>query len=142
MFVKVNEEEIEIPENSTARDLSELLNLRSPEEAIGVSINTTAKDLSHTLQDGDNITFFHFNDSAGKEIFWHTSAHVLAQAVLRLWPEAKPTIGPPIEGGFYYDFANLNISEKDLPSIEKEMKKIVKENYNTKKALFQIKKKL
>ena len=140
MFVKVNEEEIEIPEHSTARDLSELLNLRSPEEAIGVSINTTAKDLSHTLQDGDNITFFHFNDSAGKEIFWHTSAHVLAQAVLRLWPEAKPTIGPPIEGGFYYDFANLNISEKDLPCIEKEMKKIVKENYNTKKSSFSNKK--
>ena len=54
---------------------------------------------------------------------------MLAQAVLRIWPKAVPTIGPPIENGFYYDFANLDISEGDFPRIEKEIKKILGENF-------------
>jgi len=56
----------------------------------------------------------------------HSTAHLLAAAVTSLWPKAKPTLGPPIEDGFYYDFADLDISEKDLPKIEKKMKQIVK----------------
>jgi threonyl-tRNA synthetase len=60
----------------------------------------------------------------------------LAQAVLRLWPDAKPTIGPPIEAGFYYDFADLHISDEDFPRIEKEMQAIVKENYLSQRELF------
>lgn len=60
----------------------------------------------------------------------------MAQAVLRLWPDAKPTIGPPIEAGFYYDFADLHISDEDFPRIEKEMQAIVKENYLSQRELF------
>ena len=67
------------------------------------------------------MILWNFEDPEGKEIFWHTSAHVLAQAILRLWPDAQPTIGPPIENGFYYDFANLHISDADFERIEKEM---------------------
>ena len=73
----------------------------------------------------DQVIIWNFNDPQGKEIFWHTSAHVLAQAILRIWPEAQPTIGPPIENGFYYDFANLHISDADFERIEKEMQAIV-----------------
>ncbi|MCK4934935.1 MAG: threonine--tRNA ligase, partial [Simkaniaceae bacterium] len=68
------------------------------------------------------------------------SAHVLAQAILRLYPEALPTIGPPIAEGFYYDFANLSISEDDFPIIEKEIQKIIKENHQIERHVFKDKK--
>ena len=54
---------------------------------------------------------------------------MLAQAILRLWPDAKPTIGPPIENGFYYDFAKLTISDADFEKIEKEARRSYEENY-------------
>ena len=54
----------------------------------------------------------------------HSTAHLLAAAVLQIWPEAKPTIGPSIENGFYYDFDNLKISEDDLTNIEEKMHKL------------------
>ena len=80
--------------------------------------------------------FWNFDDLEGKEVFWHTSAHVLAQAILRLWPDAKPTIGPPIENGFYYDFANLTISEADFEKIEKEVEKIRQRKLQTRTRTF------
>lgn len=120
---------IELPEGSTAKDLAEKLNMRGPQEALGASINGKTVDLSHSLTQGDTVILWDFQDTEGKEIFWHTSAHVLAQAILRIWPDAQPTIGPPIENGFYYDFANLHISEDDFEKIEKEMQSIISENY-------------
>lgn len=122
-----------LPEGSTAKDLAEKLNLKGPDQALAVKVNGKIYDLSHPLKEGDKIILLSFEDSQGKEVFWHTSAHVLAQAILRLWPEAKPTIGPPIENGFYYDFANLNISDADFEKIEKEMKAIVAENFFSKR---------
>lgn len=122
---------VELPDGSTARDLAEKLNLRGPNQALGVNVNGKNYDLAHPLKDGDEVVLWSFEENEGKEIFWHTSAHVLAQAILRLFPEAKPTIGPPIENGFYYDFANLTVSEEDLERIEKEMKSIVAENYKS-----------
>ena len=130
MFINIKDHgKQEFPQDSTAKDVTEKLNLRDPSQAVGVSINGEMRDLLTPLTDGDELIFYSFGDTVGKEVFWHTSAHVLAQAVLRLWPEATPTIGPPIEAGFYYDFANLEISESDFPKIEKEIQKIVKENY-------------
>ncbi len=70
-----------------------------------------------------------FKEQEGKKAFWHTSAHVLAQAVKRLWPETKCAIGPAIENGFYYDFEfAFAFSEEKLKDIEDEMRKIVKES--------------
>ncbi|MCL2740472.1 MAG: threonine--tRNA ligase, partial [Oscillospiraceae bacterium] len=68
------------------------------------------------------------NNIEEKKRFWHTSSHVLAQAVLRLYPDAKLAIGPAIDNGFYYDFDNLPIAESDLEKIEAEMAKIVAAN--------------
>jgi threonyl-tRNA synthetase len=137
MFVKLKDQKaVEIPDNSTAKDLAEKINLRGPDQAIGVTINGKKHDLSHPLMDGDQVEFINFDDPKGKEIFWHTTAHVLAQAILRLYPDAKPTIGPPIENGFYYDFADLIISDADFEKIEKEMQAIVSENYISKKEVF------
>lgn len=120
---------LELPEGSTAKDLAEKLNLRGPNEALGASINGKTVDLAHPLREGDKVILWNFDDPEGKEIFWHTSAHVLAQAILRIWPDAQPTIGPPIENGFYYDFANLTLSDTDFERIEKEMQTIISANY-------------
>lgn len=127
---------VELPPHSTAKDLAEKLNLRNPNESLAVEINGTVRDLTTHLHDGDKVTLLNFEDPKGKEVFWHTSAHVLAQAILRLFPNAKPTIGPPIENGFYYDFADLTISENDLENIEAEVEKILKENYQSKRIEF------
>jgi len=140
MQIQVNEKSIEMPEGSSAKDLAEKLNLRAPNQALAVQIGGQLYDLGHSLSDGDQVRFINFEDPEGKELFWHTSAHVLAQAILRLWPSAQPTIGPPIDGGFYYDFANLTISDADFGKIEAEVEKILDENYKTTRHLFKDKK--
>jgi len=129
MIIKFKDSSIELPEKSNAKDLADKLNLKGPHEALGACVNGKTVDLSHALEEGDQVILWNFNDPEGKEIYWHTSAHVLAQAVLRLWPDAQPTIGPPIENGFYYDFANLHISDADFENIEKEMQHIISTNY-------------
>lgn len=76
-----------------------------------------------------SVTEAKFEEELGREAFRHTCAHVLAQAVKRLYPNAKCAIGPAIENGFYYDFDfGFNFSEKDMQAVEKEMKKIVNES--------------
>ena len=69
------------------------------------------------------------NDPEGLKVIRHTASHVMAEAVKRLFPEAKVTIGPAIEDGFYYDFDNPPFSREDLDKIEAEMKKIIKEGH-------------
>src|SRR5262245_53609833 len=95
----------DVPQGTIAWDLADSLNLKAPHQALTVRINGSFRDLNTLLAENDTVQFFSFDDPEGKEVFWHTSAHVLAQAILRLWPSAQPTIGPPIEAGFYYDFA-------------------------------------
>lgn len=137
MLIKLkNKSTVVLEEGSTAKDLADKLNLKGPSESLGANINGKNFDLTKKLVDGDTVTLWSFDEPEGKEIFWHTSAHVLAQAILRLWPEAKPTIGPPIENGFYYDFANLTISDTDFDAIEKEMEAIINENYQSKRETF------
>ncbi|MDA8773870.1 threonine--tRNA ligase [Chlamydiia bacterium] len=105
-------------------------------QAVTVSVNGEFTDLSTTVNENDDIRFYEFDTAEGKEVFWHTTAHVLAQAVCRLWPEAKPTIGPPIDNGFYYDFHNLSLSESDFARIEKEMKAIIKQKFRPERRVF------
>ncbi|NGX62845.1 MAG: Threonine--tRNA ligase 2 [Candidatus Anoxychlamydiales bacterium] len=128
MFVFVKDEKNEIEPGATGYDLAKQLNLTTPDMAIAMKVNDKEYDLAKKLTNNDKIIFLSFSDEDGKDIYWHSSAHVLAQAVVRLYPNAKPTIGPPIENGFYYDFADLEITEDDLNKIEKEAKKIIAEN--------------
>ncbi|MCI5051649.1 MAG: threonine--tRNA ligase [Simkaniaceae bacterium] len=137
MMIKYQGKEIELEEGASGSDLVAKLSLNDPALAAAIKINGELRDFNHPLNPNDEVEILNFNDTEGKEVFWHTSAHVLAQAVLRLWPDAQPTIGPPIENGFYYDFANLEISEEDLPKIEKEIKKILGEKHKTKRFVFQ-----
>lgn len=140
MKVYVEESAVELADGARGLELAEKLNRRGPSESLAMNINGTLYDLTHQLKEGDKVVLLNFDDPQGKEIFWHTSAHVLAQAILRTWPDAKPTIGPPIESGFYYDFANLTISEQDFDRIEKEAESIIKENFRTKRYVFKDKK--
>ncbi|MBS0624697.1 MAG: threonine--tRNA ligase [Verrucomicrobia bacterium] len=141
MKIKIhNKPELELPQGSTARDAADKLHLTAPEQAVAVTVNGQLKDFATILQDGDILEFHNFDDPLGKEVFWHTSAHVLAQAILRLWPNAKPTIGPPIEQGFYYDFGNLTLSDEDFEKIEKEVENVLAENHKPERVEFSSKK--
>jgi threonyl-tRNA synthetase len=140
MLIKINKQKVELPEESSAKVLAEKLNLRGPDQSLAAKINGVMRDLSSPLRNDDEVELVHFEDPQGKEVYWHTSAHVLAQAILRLYPNAKPTIGPPIEQGFYYDFANLTISEDDFEKIEKEVQKVVDENYRSERYVLEGKK--
>ncbi|MCP4298056.1 MAG: threonine--tRNA ligase [Proteobacteria bacterium] len=119
----------QLQENSSGVELARKIKKEIKGAALAIRINGDMKDLSTPLSTKDIVDVITFEDEEGKEIFWHSSAHLLAQAVKRLYPEAQPTIGPSIEVGFYYDFANLQISFEDFPKIEDEMRKIVKERY-------------
>lgn len=134
--ILANKKSLNLPKNTTALEAAKALHLTAPEQAICVKINGELKDLSSSLNEGDTVEFFNFDDPEGRDVFWHTSAHVLAQAVLRLWPDALPTIGPPIDQGFYYDFANVTISEEDFPKIEKEIETILSENFKPLRSQF------
>ena len=80
-------------------------------------------------QDSD-FKVLKFEDKEGKQIFWHTSSHIMAYAISRLYPDAKFAIGPAIDNGFYYDIdLDHKLTQEDLPAILKEMKNIVKEGY-------------
>ncbi|MGN0389420.1 MAG: threonine--tRNA ligase [Wujia sp.] len=84
-------------------------------------------DLRTMIDKDCQLNILTFNDEAGKKTFWHTASHVLAQAVKHLYPDAKCTIGPAIDNGFYYDFDMPSLSREDLDKIEAEMKKLVKQ---------------
>ena len=92
------------------------------------TLNGEVVDLRTTINEDSEVNILTFNDSEGKKVFRHTTAHILAQAVKRLYPESKLAIGPAIDEGFYYDFdRDKSFSAEDISAIEKEMKKIVKE---------------
>jgi len=93
-------------------------------------INGEIRDLYTELHDGDKVKILTADDAESYELLRHSTAHVMAQAVQRLFPEAKIAIGPTIEDGFYYDFyvPDRAFSTEDLSQIEAEMRKIVAEN--------------
>ncbi|SHJ60619.1 threonine--tRNA ligase [Tepidibacter formicigenes] len=92
-------------------------------------VNEKTVGLDYKLEEDANVNLLKFEDEEGKEVFRHTSAHILAQAIKRLYPEAKLAIGPAIENGFYYDIdLNHRLTPEDLDKIQGEMKKIVKED--------------
>ena len=98
-------------------------------EVLCATVDGEVKDLTTPLNADCDVTLHTFEDEEGKKTFWHTASHVLAQAVKRLYPETKLTIGPSVANGFYYDFdSELPFDAEMMTAIEGEMKKIVKEN--------------
>ena len=118
----------EFPENSTIIEVARSLGAGLAKAACCGRIDGEVADLRTPLTADCKLEICTFDDEDGKKAFWHSTSHILAQAVKRLYPAAKLAIGPAIDNGFYYDFdVEKPFTPEDLEKIEAEMKKIVKE---------------
>lgn len=110
-------------------DILDDIDERLSKEAVAVRHNGKLFDLTKELNENGELEVITINSREGMEIFWHTSSHILAQAVKRIFPKAKLGFGPSTENGFYYDIDfGTNLELNDLSQIESEMEKIIKEN--------------
>ncbi len=109
-------------------EIAKMLGARLSKDALAAKVNDKVVDLSYPIKEDCKIEILTFDSKEGKEVYWHSSSHIMAAAVKRLYPDAHFGIGPSIEEGFYYDFDNLKINENDLVKIEEEIKKIIKED--------------
>jgi len=126
--VKFNEQVLELEEGLSVYDAAASVGPVS-RDFIAAKVNGEVSDMTKKLTEDCEISLLTFEDDDGKHVFRHTASHILAQAVKRLYPDAKLTIGPAIESGFYYDFdCDTAFTPDDLKNIEGEMQKIVKEN--------------
>lgn len=115
---------------TTAAEITKDISMGLYRNACCVLVDGKVKDLRTVIDSDCSFEVLTFDDEDGKKAFNHTASHVMAQAVKRLYPNAKLTIGPSIENGFYYDFdIDTHFTQDDLDKIEKEMKAIIKENY-------------
>ena len=113
----------------TVAEIAKDLGMGLYKSACAARVDGTVCDLRTALDHDCAVEILTFDDIDGKKAFWHTASHVLAQAVKRLYPEAKLAIGPAIDNGFYYDFdVERPFLPEDLEKLEAEMKKIVKED--------------
>ena len=120
---------LEYNEAKTAGDITKDISMGLFRNATCCKINGEVKDLRTVIDADATLEILTFDDEDGRKAFNHTASHIMAQAVKRLYPEAKLTIGPAIDNGFYYDFdVEKSFSPEDLTKIEAEMKKIVKED--------------
>src|ERR1700733_9343829 len=121
----------ELPEGTTALEFAQSIGPRLAQAAVAATVDGAEVDLSTVLPDGAEVTVLTADSDAGRAVLRHSTAHVLAQAVLRLWPGAHFAIGPVIEDGFYYDFAlagGAHFSDADLVRIESTMREILAED--------------
>ena len=123
-------EEGEFPAGVSVREVIEKLKPEMAKDVIVAKINGKLVDLTYKLDKDCTVEPITFENREGKEVYWHSTAHIMAAAVKRLFPDAKVTIGPPIENGFYYDFDyHRPFTPEDLEKIEEEMRKIIKEDH-------------
>lgn len=120
---------ISLENGASCFDAAKALSAGLAKKACAAKVNGENKDLRTELKDGDKLEILTFDDEYGRWTFRHTASHIMAQAVKRLYPDAKLTIGPAVDDGFYYDFdVEESFTTADLEKIEAEMKKIVKED--------------
>lgn len=120
----------EFEKGSSVLDIAKAISSGLARVAMAAEVDGQLADLRKPILQDSSLHINTFDDKNGKEAFWHTSSHILAQAVKRLFPEAKLAIGPAIDNGFYYDFDVKDpFTPEDLERIEEEMAKIVKEDY-------------
>ncbi len=115
--------------HSTGFDVARSISQGFARTCVAMEIDGQRGDLSRTIDHDTHIRFITTKDPEALDILRHTAAHVMAQAICRLYKDAKLTIGPSIEDGFYYDIDMESLSDSDFPKIEAEMKKIVKAGY-------------
>ncbi len=121
---------IEVEKGSSVLDVAKKISEGLARVATCASVNGETKDLRYEINEDCTLNIYTFdNDLEGKKAYWHTTSHIMAQAVKRLFPNVKLAIGPAIDNGFYYDYdIEKPFSQEDLENIEKEMANIIKEN--------------
>ena len=122
---------ITFPDNSvreyeagvTPYDIAMSISPRLAQDVLAASVNDQEWDISRPIDGDATIKLFKWDDPEGKHAFWHTSAHLLAEALQELYPGTKFGIGPAIENGFYYDVdtGDVKLTDADFPKIEKKM---------------------
>lgn len=119
----------EINKGTTVLQAAEAISAGLARNATAGEVNGKTVDLRYALNEDCMLNILTFDDTDGKSAYWHTTSHIMAQAVKRLYPEIKLAIGPAIDSGFYYDFdSDKPFSPEDLEKIEKEMHNIIKED--------------
>ncbi len=112
-----------------AYKIAESISPRLAEEVLAVELNGVIKDLNTPIRDNVSIKFLTFDDEKGKEVYWHSTSHLMAHAIQEIYPEAKFGVGPAIESGFYYDVdINSSLTEDILRKIEDKMLELSKAN--------------
>jgi len=122
----------EYAKGSNAMDVAVSISQGFARNVISAEFNNTTIETTTPLTEDGTLTLFTFNDEKGKKAFWHSSAHLLAQAIMHFYPEAKLTIGPAIETGFYYDvdLEGQTISDKDFSKIEAKVLEFAREKHS------------
>ncbi|HET8737273.1 MAG TPA: threonine--tRNA ligase [Pricia sp.] len=124
----------EFPEGSTPMDVANGISAGLARNVISARFNDSVVETVTPLKEDGRLVLYTWNDAAGKKAFWHSTSHIVAQALEELYPGIKLTIGPAIENGFYYDvdFGEHTISEKDFPAIEKKSLEIARGKHDFK----------
>ncbi len=126
--------QLEVENGATLGEVAQKIGSGLAKAALAGKVDGRTADLTTPLTHDTAVQLLTWDSPEGREVFWHSTSHLLAQAVTRLYPKARLTIGPPIAEGFYYDIEfPEQISVEDLPKIEAEMKKIVEENLAAKR---------
>src|SRR4030066_464295 len=120
----------EFEKGITPFQIAQSISDRLADEVLAAKVNGSVIDMQRPIYQDTDIHFLKFDDEEGKEVYWHSSSHLMAHAIKSLYPEAKFGVGPAIENGFYYDFdINKKLDEEDLLKIEQKMEKISKEDH-------------
>ena len=119
----------EFEKNITPIEIAESISHGLAKQVVAAKVNGKAVDLDFPIEEDASIELFKFDSDPGREVYWHSTAHLMAQAVKALYPDVLVTIGPAIDNGFYYDFdKEIPFSDKDLEKIEQKMKELSKLN--------------
>jgi threonyl-tRNA synthetase len=116
------------PLNTTCLDVAQSISQGLARNAVAAEINGRTVDLDTPLAEDASLRILTFDDDKGREVFHHSSAHLLAQAVVQLFPQARPTIGPAVDEGFYYDFDHPPFTPEDLQQIEQRMVELAQQD--------------
>ena len=128
-IVLKNGDQMQLAEGATAQDAAQAISEGLARAAVAAKVNGELVDLSHVLREGDAVEIVTLKDKEGLEVYRHTCAHVLAQALKTIFPTCKLAIGPVIDNGYYYDVDfKTPITMEDFEKIEAEMRKIIKSN--------------
>ena len=119
----------EFEKGIAAFQIAEAIFPRLAQDTLAVEVDGVVRDLSYKIEKDSSIKFLTFDDDKGKEVYWHSTSHLMAHAIQEIYPEAKFGVGPAIEVGFYYDIdINSQLSEEDLKVVEKKMAQLTQED--------------